>query len=133
MTSIEKKLIRTIRSVTNSYDVFLFCAQDSNVIEVNPTNRKHQIPVPSRTVDAEPYEVEIALRQIADKKYILLKKDGHDSVFTLLPRINHRFDYWRDEFSTRFLGGFAVGLISGIILAVIAGIVIPYLRTLIGI
>ena len=126
MITIDKKVIRAILKLSSSYDQLFDFKTDESVLRLFGTDV-------SAKLNFHPAEIYDSLYRLNDLGYIhLINREGH-IFFEIKPRINHRFAWWLDTFSKRFLFGFVAGVMSGIIITVIGGLLLAYLRAIWGI
>ena len=108
MKSLDRKLLKTISRITKSYDdVFYYDAPDLILLPQSSEKRTFNLSFHAA-------EVLDSLNRLDRMEYIhLVNRDGLTG-FEICPRINHRFDWWFDEFTKRFWGGFATGVIASL-------------------
>lgn len=55
------------------------------------------------------------MNRLAEKGYVTVFRSGPFISFSILPRMNHRINYWLDEFTKKFWSGFVVGFLSSLL------------------
>ena len=114
-------LIKKISDLTSSYDDVITYSPESKKLFTRAT---YDRPKKEVSVNEPQAEVESSIKRIAEKGYIEIKKSHPFFMFTLLPRMNHRFNYWLDDFTKMFWGGFAAGVASSLLASFIFKIIV---------
>lgn len=130
MISIDRKVAAAVLRLTKSYDDEILCDSTSFHIVRNYRPVGQSVPVPVSTS-----AVYASLDRLMDAGYLRLsqKMFGGNFYFCITPRLLHRKAFWLDDFTKRFWGGFVAGLISGILITVIGGLLLAFLRSVLGI
>lgn len=119
MIIADVKLIRAINKLSPDYQDEIVLLSSSSELIIRETYCSQQKSV---SIDIPHEEISHALSRLEGKEYIRIIRNSSPVVFSILPRMKHRFNYWLDEFTKRFWGGFAVGIVSSLIASYIFNI-----------
>ena len=125
MISIDKKVAKAARKLADTYKTLLVYEPGTNKISVaysfNDYGQSVFVSVPVEDIPR-------AIFRLSDSGYIHIKHnvDGGTLYFSIEPKLKHRFAFWFDSFSKRYIAGF----ISGVAVTLTADLLITPIRSL---
>lgn len=131
MIKNDRKIIKAVLKLTDNYhDELTLDGQSALLIHIhNYREVLNSIPVKMSREDA----IE-SIERLLDNGFLRKYNAWSGGYsFTMTSLLKHRHAFWWDRFTTKFIGGFVLGLISGIIVTVIGGLLLAYIRLKVGI
>lgn len=131
MIRIDKRVASATLKLTKNYsDEIEYRSETGNL---NLMSGYHDV-VKSVHLKDRPQDVEEAIERLVQKGYLRISKTYMGGyMFSVTSRLNHRFAFFWDDFTKKFWCGYISGIISGIIVTVIGGLLLAYVRSLLGI
>ena len=114
MISIDRKTIKDILKVTESYDESIFFHPNIGGFCIWPGYFPDQASVkPSSDI----CEIPGSLNRLVDAKLIIKIQGAYDNgmIFRITPELLHSKAFWFDRVSKKFLGGFLTGVAAAVV------------------
>lgn len=131
MIRYDRKMAKAALKLTKDYRDILALSNDRTKLELVSKSGNN---IPSVRTGVPASEAAFSIKRLADRG--LFSIDAYvlgDQYFRITPFLVHRFAFWFDTFSKRFIGGYVAGVISGIIITVVGGLLSTYIRLRLGI